>query len=235
MKFVCIICMLAIAFPVFAGTWNDNFDDGDLDGWSVYNYSGGTSVWEVENGQVRIERSHIYASAAILDNSIGWKDYEISFDAMIDKTLNPDVSFVLISARVSENSGNTNHVGPALAYNWNGSRKIMYGLAKKGAQELNLSFFDEDPYPVELSKWYRIKLSAMGNKYQFFVDDVLQKEFTLSGYESGGVMMGAGGCVAYLDNVTITGNDIPNGGSGITSVQSKMTLPIVWGGLKTGQ
>ena len=224
--------MLTTAFPVFAGTWRDNFDDGDLEGWSVYDYFGGTSVWEVEDGKIRVERPHNYASAAILDNSIEWQDYEISLDAMIDRTLDENVSFVLLSVRVSDNSANTNHVGPAFAYNWNGNQKIMYGQAEKGQQEIDLSFFDENPYPVELSRWYSLKLSVVGSEYQFFVDDIMQKEFTLNDYESGGVMIGAGGCVAYLDNVAITGNNVPNGGSGIMSVRPEMKLPVVWGELK---
>jgi hypothetical protein len=232
MKFICLICILIIVSPVFAGTWKDDFEDGDLEGWSVYDYFGGTSVWEVKDGEIRVERTNQYASAAILDNSIDWKDYEISFDAMIDETFNVDASFVLLSVRVSDNSANTNHVGPALAYNWDGKQKIVYGQAKKGQQEIDLNFFDENPLPVELSRWYRLKLSVEGNKYQFYVDDVLQKEFILHGYESGGVMIGVGGCVAYLDNVVITGDDIPNGGSGVMAVQPEMKLTVIWGGLK---
>ena len=38
MKVTLILCVFLIAIPVWAGTFRDNFDDGNYDGWTVYNY-----------------------------------------------------------------------------------------------------------------------------------------------------------------------------------------------------
>jgi hypothetical protein len=228
------LCLLLFPALVWAGTFRDDFEDGDLKGWTVWNVRGGNSVWKVESGKLIDERKDMWASFVILDESVGWKDYEMEFEAMIKQSLEANFTFVVIGVRVSDNSININHIGPALAYNWiaDGNRAIVYGRAIKGAQELELADLVEQPYPVQMNKWYKLKLSAIGNQFRLYIDDVLQREFTFDGYESGGVLMAAGGCIAHFDNVVITGPDIPNGGPGLTPVAPKGKLATRWGKLK---
>ena len=225
-----------MSLPAWAGAWKDNFEDGDFKGWTVGNYHGGDSVWKVESEKLIAERKDLWASSVVLDESIGWKDYDMEFEVMIEQALNPQYTFVIIGVRVSNNSTNTNSIGPALAYNWGaGNRAIVYGRGVKGDKEGDLVLFGEQPYPVQIKQWYRLKLSAIGNHFRLYIDDVLQREFSFDGYESGGVSMGAGGCIAHFDNVVISGPDIPNGGPGLSPVQSKSKLTTTWGRVRSGR
>lgn len=226
--------LLGGVLPVSGGMWRDDFRDGDFKGWTIWNLRGGNSIWKVETGRLIAERENDWGSWAILDESIGWKDYEMEFKVMIEESLNPKFTFVVIGARVSDNSDNFQNIGPALVFNWwNGHRGIIYARGIKGAQGVELADIVEKPYPVQMNKWYRLKLSAMGNQFRFYIDDVLQREFTFDGYESGGIAMAAGGCVARFDNVVISGPNIPNGGPGLSTVQPKSKLTNTWGHIKS--
>ena len=146
-----------------------DFSDGNLKGWTVWNLRGGNSVWKVESGKVIAEREDIWATHLILDEDIGWKDYEMEFGVMIEQLLNPKAAFVVIGVRVDK-SNNMSHIGPALAYNWGAeNRKVIYVRALKGTQEFDLEFFDEHPYPIQTQQWYRLKLSAIGNQFRYYV------------------------------------------------------------------
>jgi len=229
---ICVF-LLGSALPASGGMWRDDFEDGDFKGWTVVNTRGGNSVWEVESGRLIAERKDLWGSHIILDESISWKNYELEFEAMIEQSLNPKFTFVGIGVRVSDNSKNFNDIGSVLAFNWNGHQgKIIYARAIKGAQEFELVDIVEQPYPVEMNKWYRVKLSAMGNQFRSYIDDVLQREFSFDGYKSGGVLMAAGGCIAHFDNVVISGPEIPNGGPGFTPIHPQAKLTTTWGRIK---
>lgn len=229
MKILTFLFALTISFNALAGTWRDDFSDGNYEGWTVQNIRGGISEWKVESGELIAKRSNDWSSFVILDESIGWEDYEFEFDAMFMESLNPNFTFIVINVRVSENSINFNSIGPALAYNWQGQRgRIVYARGVKGAQDVNLVDIVEQNYPVEMNKYYRLKLSAIGDQYRLYIDNVLQREYNFAGYKSGGVAIGAGGCIAYFDNVSISGPNIPNGGSGFNSVFPKHKLTTTW-------
>jgi len=224
---VIILFTFLLATSAWAGILRDDFSDGNYDGWTVWNYFGGDSVWKVESGRLRAERQKEYAASVILDNSIGWKDYEVGFDVMIEQSLATS-TFVIIGVRVSGNSNNTNHIGPALAYKWEFgaiNQGVIYAKSVKGANDPEIVSFGEHHYPVELQKYYRLKLTAIGSKFRLYIDDVLHREFTLNGYESGGVLMGAAGCIAYFDNVVITGEDVPDMN---LSVTPRAKLATTW-------
>ena len=46
---VLVMCFLSTP-PILAGTWKDDFEDGDFDGWEVYNAEP-EEIWEVEDGE----------------------------------------------------------------------------------------------------------------------------------------------------------------------------------------
>lgn len=224
--FISTIICISLSRNALPGIWRDDFSDGNHEGWTVQNIRGGISEWKVESGELIAQRSNEWGSFVILSESIGWKDYEFEFDAMFKEQLNPNFTFIVINVRVSENSVNFNSIGPALAYNWGGQRgKIVYARGVNGDQLLDLV---EQDYPVEINKRYKLRLSAIGNQYSLYIDNVLQRKYDFDGYKSGGVAIGAGGCIASFDNVSILGPNIPDGGPGGNPVFRKNKLTTTW-------
>ncbi len=80
MRNTIILCMLLVASPIWAGTFIDDFEDGNLDGWAESNPWGATASWSVENGGLVGISTNVVGTDTyffILDSS-DWRDYDIS-------------------------------------------------------------------------------------------------------------------------------------------------------------
>jgi hypothetical protein len=79
--------------------------------------------------------------------------------------------------------------------------------------------------------WYRLRIDIKGNEISFYIDDTLVIQKNDDTHTSGGVWLGAYHAIVEFDNVTITGDGIPDGGSGF-AVTPKGGLTTVWGKFK---
>jgi hypothetical protein len=76
-----IICCIAV-LPAFAGTWRDDFGDGDFAGWEMI----WLGNWKVENGELLVSDRDLFA---LYTGEAGWSDYTVQADVMIVKVLIP--------------------------------------------------------------------------------------------------------------------------------------------------
>lgn len=101
-----------------------------------------------------------------------------------------------------------------------------------------------EPHPrLKLFRWVHLKLSAEGNIFTFWVNGEQVMEPTelrirrdregfedFPDFQTGGVGIGLANCTARFDNVTVTGDSIPD--SGAFTVTSQGKLATTWGHLK---
>ncbi|MEK7395714.1 MAG: family 16 glycoside hydrolase [Candidatus Poribacteria bacterium] len=242
MKIILMLCVLMIAMPAFAGTFRDDFDDGDLDGWK-FDVEG--DHIEVKSGKVETADCKIYAKdgeAIIMDyeasiasgidfnNGLEIRDFTLTVDGkmteILDKSRTWDYIYVLgrctdtVCAWSSlEARGNI----PLVILTWAGGN--LQNIAR-----LDFAF------PFELNRWYHIQVEMKGSKLSVSVDNKLicsndwvnQPILPKKGY----VSIGAGGAEVHFDNFVITGDDVPDNS---ISVESKGKLTTTWGEIRRGK
>ena len=94
--------------------------------------------------------------------------------------------------------------------------------------------FDHDNLrrPIKLGRWLPIRIVAQGNNFEFHFDDNFVTQ-----YEDEDAVPGTVGfqissrMVVHLDDVVITGPEIPNIGSPL-SVNPEVRLATTWGEIK---
>ena len=105
-----------------------------------------------------------------------------------------------------------------------------------------LLFFEPRPL-LRLNRWAHLKLSVEGNIFTFWLNGEQVMEPTkllifrqievfndFPDFRTGGVGFGLWNYTAVFDNITVTGNSIPNGGGFAVTPQGK--LATTWGRLK---
>jgi hypothetical protein len=200
-----------------AGTFRDNFDDGDMIGWKP-NIAIGISV---VNGELQ------FRGAGPLIVKVGnssWKGYSLEARVRIAKFTNGG----WFSIRILQ--GNTGKL----------SGYYEFRLAKS---EIAAALFVNNrrvesfrvPTVVEEGLWHRIKIHPSNGKVSFYLDEVLTAQLTdlgLSGYTD---ICTTKGTHVYVDDVAISGPNIPDTGpSGPNSfvVEPRSKLAITWGEIK---
>ncbi len=76
-----VLSMLLVALPVWAGTFRDDFEDGDLDGWKQL-WPEGAMIWKVVDGELECSRLSQW-SAGIVTGEASWTDYTIEADVKL--------------------------------------------------------------------------------------------------------------------------------------------------------
>jgi hypothetical protein len=211
----------------WAGTLRYNFEDADqLNDWEQLiepEHPGGQ--WRVENGELVFDSQDNWCFANIL--FIGndtWTDYEVEYRFRIDKTfIPPDCanSYGLIGVLVHLQFGDETkgiYTGP---HDFDGDKiwEINISAILAGSSLLGVgigdafSVFDVTTEPASLEEgvWYSSRVIANGNQYEWFIDGQSMWQFEA---ESMQLMHGAVGlytrnCEARFDDVTITGDTIP--------------------------
>ncbi len=224
------LCLAICALPAWAGTLKDDFEDGDMRGWTQETPQGwATGKLHIENGELVYE-----SSLAPTGMSIGqttWKDYEIEVDIKItEHELDLEgTEGAAIFARRSEKGMYIFVFGSILEF------KCVVALYVEGDNQ----FYDIDksavqPWNWDLNKWYHLKLAASGSKFSFYVDGQLALEYNNGDFDTG--RPGIGGVWkktnARLDNVVITGDEVPDAGPSGFAVEPAGKLAATWATIK---
>jgi len=213
---VCVSSSLA-----FAGTWRDNFEDGNLEGWEAA--VGNLPV--IENGEL------VFAQGSdichFVTGEIQWSDYTVQADVKVIKMLGANVPQVGIAARshLPENwgwyeflfgwpAGNANLVVNHVAVNGNESLKTMI------------------PFDVKMNLWYNFKMVLKKDHIEAYLDDKLIIQFDDQAESSGKVDLIVWGLETHFDNVVITGPGISDGGSSF-DVTTQNKLATIWGWIRS--
>ena len=245
-KFLIIVTVLFILpLSISAGTFLETFDDRDLDRWhEIVPWDRGPGSWEVVDGGLRGSVQDMYRRFFITGDNT-WKDYTVEFDVRpLKKHGRPSIS---IAARVQEKwMVNCSLMDPVVVLPDGGNapqRGWIFCSAGtlQGGKAKGLFF---EPHPLlKLNRWAHLKLSVEGNIFTFWINGEQIMEPTelrifrnregfahFPDFQTGGIGLGISNYTVRFDNITVTGDSIPD--SGVFAVTPQAKLATTWGHLK---
>ena len=246
MKSVMIVTILfLLTFSVWAGTFLETFDGKELEGWQEIWVDKATAVWEIVDGELHAESREAYIHLLTTGDST-WEDYTMEFD--VKPLKKHGIGGISIAVRVD---------GTWLVYCSVSDPVIIRG-DDPPVQERRIDclaggfhrplpphavLMDELHPLLRLNRWAHLKLGVEGDMFTFYLNgeqvmaptklqifrgiDVFAN---FPDFQTGGVGFGLWNYTAVFDNITVTGDSVPNGGNFAVTSQGKLTT--TWGNLK---
>jgi hypothetical protein len=254
-----------IAFAVFsmfmvisawAGTWRDDFNDGDFDGWRMYKHLWRNDIvipnagnWRVKEGVVIGGDDNENISYVLAMQAPSWTDYTAEVSVKLSKSLRDckEWSGVYLGVRAQEKCCISYDLGVQY-FGGDGLKQIQVKGGKMvktpvevagglifhaKAVQVGTHIFPKTLFKTEPDRWYQLKVVVEGDNIQCFVDDQQVAEFQGQNlYRSGGVGFAVNGLVAMFDDFVVRGPDIPDGGPGSRAAHPQDKLTTTWAELK---
>ena len=261
-----MLILTLLVSSVRAEIFRDNFNDGDLQGWTLVQSAedGGIENGELVLGSPKTESE---TEVIIAVDGIIASDYEVSVSVKISRLAKNVSGGAVIGIRAHADpllesflepfteelkKGETNKKALALLYqrsyrfslgniDTGGSghiQDIRKGLAAtiqlmkvsrgenlwKTFIKGKLHTFRE--FDFKLHKWYRLKVIAKGNRFQYFIDDKEMLDFLDDTYTAGKIYLLSGrGSRVHFDNFEVQYEAL--------SVQPREKLTTTWGEIKS--
>lgn len=249
MKLVCIaVTLFLLSFPGWAGTFLETFDDRDLEGWQeLIQLNNAPGAWEIVDNELHaVSREGFLRLLTTGDDT--WEDYTLAFDVKPLKKHGKGA--IAIAARVKgsmlfycsfADPVVLEDGGPLLGSFLSCMIGDLQGV------EFEALYFESHPL-LKLNKWSHLKLSVKEKHFIFSLngkkiaetgDDfavmhkgqkIETKVGKLTHFLTGGVGLGLANYTALFDNITVTGDSIPNSGGFAVTPGGK--LATLWGILK---
>ena len=246
MKSVMIVATLfCLTFSVWAGTFLETFDGKELDGWQEIWVDKGPAVWKIVDDELHAESREAYIHLLTTGDNT-WEDYTIELD--VKPLKKHGIGGISIAVRVDETW---------LVYCSISDPVIIRG-DDPPVQEEEIGCYATGlhrPLPpqailiselhplLKLNRWAHLKLSVEGDIFTFWIDGEQIMEPTkllifkqidvfadFPDFQTGGVGFGLWNYTAIFDNITVTGDSVPNSGDFAVTPQEK--LATTWGQLK---
>jgi len=197
----------------WAGTFRDDFSDGDLKGW--------TKIGNVVVIDGRCKISSFGGCALIMLGELEWRDYSVEFEVQS----NHASGYIGVRVRVQDFQN-----GYPWIINCADNTALWY-------TQINDQFsrITSDKIVGDLvDKSHVMKAVVKGNELRGYYDGKHVRTVHLDIFDTGRILIGVcSSGSAFYDNVVITGAGIPNvGPSGYYGVQPKSKLATKWGRLK---
>lgn len=243
-----IVLLFLLPFSASAGTFLETFDDGDLEGWQEFvQLREEPGSWEIINDELHA----VSPDPALRFLTMGdetWEDYTIEFE--VKPLQKHGRGAIALAARVK---GSVlfycSFADPVILGNDNPLLGSFLSCVKGDVHEAEflVLYFESHPL-LRLNKRSRLKLSVKGENFIFFLngkkiaetgDDfdlmhkgqkIKTKAGKLTGFSTGGVGVGLANYTALFDNITVTGDSVPNNGGLAVTPGGK--IATVWGQLK---
>jgi hypothetical protein len=228
------IALLLLAILAWSGTVTDNFDDGDMDNWALGGVNLEQATWQIKDGELVILTNPIsMIGFAIGDKT--WSDYTTSVRMKITEHQPLDGWAVNagLALRGDPASGSTDsYLFDLGTINFGGKEAIAFYLDDTTRKNVVTKAF-----PWKFDTWYDMKVTAQGNRFEFYVDNELIIEYTHNILPSGGIALnvGAGLMEICFDDFAVTGDNIPDmdlSEGVISSIKPEVKLTTTWAKVK---
>ena len=249
MKLTCLVAtFFLISFSGWAGTFQETFDDGDLEGWQeLVQLREGPGSWEIINDELHAVSPDPTLRLLTTGNET-WEDYTIEFE--VKPLQKHGRGAIAIAARVKGSVLFYCSVSdPVFLGNDNPLLGSFLSCVKGDMHEAEfiVLYFESHPL-LRLNKWSHLKLSVKSKNFIFWLNNkkiaetgddfdlmhkgqkIKTKAGKLIGFSTGGVGVGLANYTALFDNITVTGDSVPNNGGLAVTPGGK--LATVWGQLK---
>ena len=252
-RFMIVLMGTVVVFVrmCIAGTWIDDFSDRNLRDWGFRGLGGGTVINDevslgVVGGHFYFRGKKQHALYSITNRALGKiQDFSLELKFMVRNIRVPRESTWFIRyALVNEETWNLDGLMTFLWYPDFENPKVLVvtidryerGVLKEHP-ELGQGWIAQtaaiDSFAYEEKVWYTLRIAREGNQYTFSMGDVVLFA------EDDSVPMGTitltfvGRFTIWLDDFTVTGPDVPNGGPGFLGVNpSAERVTTMWGKLK---
>jgi len=115
MKYVIVILTLCLmVVSAYAGTYVENFDDGNFDGWEIFDAGQPGSQWTVEDGILTGRREITYMSDLLFGEE-DWRNYSIECHARILEPLD-EIYGMALDLRVTYPEGDESKTKDYMRY-----------------------------------------------------------------------------------------------------------------------
>ena len=240
---IIVTILFLFSLPVLAGTFLETFDDKDLDGWQEIWTDKAPAVWEIVDGELHAESREAYTHLLTTGDTT-WEDYTMELD--VKPLKKHGMSGISIAVRVD---------GTWLVYCSIYDPVIIkgddppfqeerIGCRATGLHLPSRAILISEPHPLlRLNRWSHLKLSVEGDIFAFWIDgEQLMPPTKLQifrqievfadfpDFQTGGVGFGLWNYTAIFDNITVTGDSVPNSGDFAVTPQEK--LATTWAQLK---
>ena len=249
---VAIFCLTS-----FAGTWVDLFNDPESKDWEV-NWDGprnhANAPGEVN---IKIEGGYLHFTACLKLPDCGWIS-QVGFlpaDEWENYTVEVKMKILEIGPPPPWDPEATHSpwVGGGLMVHIQGDdvlTRVYLSLAypspeyPEGAVLIRSGYLPAQappdykswnvPYPVEINRWYTLKISTVGTISEFYIDDELIEAIDEDRFTSGRIGLNASDGIFLFDDFVVTGPNIPDGGpdKGQVPVSPKARLTTTWADIK---
>ena len=240
-----VVILFLLPFSASAGTFIEAFDDQNLDGWEELWGNKGPAVWEVVDNELRAESREAYIHLLTTGDST-WENYTMELD--VNPLKKHGIGGISIAVRVKETwlvrcsiSDPVIIIGDDPPFQ-QARIGCHAGSLRPGPRSLALLFAEPRPL-LRLNRWSHLKLSVEGNIFTFWINGEQVMEPTklqifrqievfadFPDFQTGGIGFGLWNYTALFDNITVTGDTIPNSGGFDVTPQEK--LATTWGQLK---
>ncbi len=246
MKFILITAILfLLPFLALAGTFLETFNNGDMEGWQeLVQLNNAPGSWEIINDELHAI-SHETFIRLLTTGDDAWENYTLEFD--VKPLKKHGIGVIAIAARIKETWVVYCSIEDRI--------KVVDGEALPGSRVncvagnlhdvIFISLHSKPHTLLRLNKWSNLKLTVHQNTIAFSINGkqiieptkipnfkgVLHPDFNeFSDFLMGGVGFGLANYTARFDNISVTGDSIPN--SGGFAVTSDGKLATTWGDLK---
>lgn len=223
-------------FSAGAGTFLETFDDGELGEWQELVFFGADAPgpWKIVDGELQfllnLDDGGLTRLLTVGDET--WQDYDIEFDV---KPLGKHgTGNIAIAARIKGTWAVVCVIGD-LPFPEPDSMVRCFGCGLH--TNAFLTFKKKRHRLLKAKRWHHLKLSVHGNLLTFWINGkqvlepiVLKAIGPFPDYSNGRVGFGVSNYSVVFDNITITGEGIPNRGG--LSVTSRERLATTWASLK---
>jgi len=223
---IIVIFVSLTASSVLAGTWRDDFENGNASdaSWEWFD------LWELEDGEYSLNYFNVPQDiiwCTLMGDAI-WKDYTVRCKM---RYISEPSGLAGIMFRHTDNAryGFGINADDNTAGGWKALDPVVTRL-------LN------DPLRFTLSKdiWYELKVIAEGDHCEFYIDEKLASEFKDNSIPSGKVGFYVRNVHAHFDDFIVSGDDVKDGGNwdpakhqGEKAVEPKNKLATAWGKIKS--
>jgi len=224
---VIILFTFLCATSSWAGTFRDNFEDGNINNWQKWEWPGqNTGKLEEKNGMlVMTDVNSAFDTAADFNNSQHIGNFTLTLELKMAKAFEGNSSFAQILFRGVEQNKNW-RLGANSYYASGEAFLNIFTLIDGNAKEIGKQKL---PFDFKVGAWYSIRLDVNGEQVTLWIDDQLIQEVDWEKHgvlpDAGIFQLSVGGGESHCDNFVITSDDI-------RSVQTKSMLTITWGRLK---
>ena len=243
-----IVLLFLLPFSALAGTFIETFDEGELEGWQELGHLNETAgSWNVINDELHAV-SHEGFPHLLTTGDDTWEDYTLGFD--VKPLRKHGRGAIAIAARVKGSLLFYCSFADQVIFGNKDPRLDSFLNCMKGDlhdAEFTMLYFESHPL-LKLNKWSHLKLSVKGKHFILSLNgkeiaetgddfalphngqEIKTKAGKLTGFQTGGVGFGLANYTVLFDNITVTGDSIPNSGGFAVTPQEK--LAMTWGQLK---